>query len=86
MHVISAGHSRHLGPNLESDGVNFCVWCPGAKSIELLLFKTPEDCDPEVILLESDIFRSSYYWHVKVLDLKAGQIYAWRIREARDAA
>ncbi len=84
MHVISAGHSRHLGPNCESDGVNFCLWCPGAKSIELLLFKTPEDCDPEVILLESDIFRSSYYWHVKVLDLKAGQIYAWRIREAKD--
>jgi isoamylase len=80
-HVISAGHCRHLGATIEEDGVNFAVWCPDAKVMELLLFKAPEDGDPEVVTLESDIFRSSYYWHVKVLGVRAGQIYAWRVRE-----
>lgn len=83
MHVISAGHTRHLGPTIERDGVNFCIWSPDAESVELLLFKNDHDDDPEIILLESDIFRSNYYWHVKVLDLKAGQIFAWRIHQSR---
>ncbi len=86
MHVISAGHSRHLGPNIESDGVNFCIWSPGAKSVELLLFKHSADDEPEVIVLESNIFRSNYYWHVKVLGIEAGQIYAWRVRESQASA
>jgi glycogen operon protein len=80
-HVISAGHCRHLGATLEEDGVNFAIWCPRARSIELLLFAYPEDPDPEIITVESELFRSSYYWHVKVLAVKAGQIYAWRVRE-----
>ena len=37
-YVISAGHCRHLGATIEKDGVNFAVWCPDAKKIELLLF------------------------------------------------
>lgn len=79
MHVLSAGHSRHLGSTIEKDGVNFCVWAPDAKSIELLLFRSPEDEDPERVLLESEIFRSGYYWHVKIMGVGAGQIYAWRV-------
>lgn len=80
-HVISAGHCRHMGATIENDGVNFAVWCPDARVMELLLFSAPDDGNPEVITLESDLFRSSYYWHVKVLDARAGQIYAWRVRE-----
>ena len=82
MHVISAGHSRHLGPSIEQDGVNFCIWCPDADSVELLLFKCDDDDDPEIFILESDIFRSNYYWHVKVLGIGEGQIFAWRIRQS----
>ena len=80
-HVISAGHCRHLGATIEHDGVNFAVWCPDARVMELLLFGSAEDGDPEIITLESDLFRSSYYWHVKVLGVRAGQIYAWRVRQ-----
>ena len=70
-----------MGATIEADGVNFAVWCPDARVMELLLFSAPDDGNPEVITLESDLFRSSYYWHVKVLDVRAGQIYAWRVRE-----
>ncbi len=81
-HVISTGHCRQLGATVEKDGVNFAVWCPKAIVIELLLFKTVDDDDPEVISLKSGIFKSIYYWHVKVRHIGNGQIYAWRIRRA----
>ena len=80
--IIKAGHCRALGPTLEEDGVNFAVWCPAASAMDLLLFKYPEDPNPAVITLASPIFRSVYYWHVKVLGIKSEQIYAWRVREA----
>lgn len=82
-YVISAGHCRHLGATIEKDGVNFAVWCPDAKKIELLLFKYPEDDNPDIITLSSLIYRSTYYWHVKVRGIGAGQLYAWRIRSTR---
>ena len=81
-YVISAGHCRHLGATIESDGVNFAVWCPDAKVIELLLFSHAEDDNPDIITLSSLIYKSTYYWHVKVRGIKANQLYAWRVRSA----
>lgn len=81
-YVISVGHCRKLGATIEEGGVNFAVWCPAAGSIELLLFDDIDDTDPDVIELSSPIFRSTYYWHVFVHRIGAGQIYAFRIRSA----
>lgn len=81
-YVISSGHCRVLGSTIEKDGVNFAVWCPAASSIELLLFKHLEDDDPDIVTLDAAIFKSVYYWHVHVKGLKAGQIYAWRVKSA----
>ncbi len=81
-YVISAGHCRSLGATIDDNGVNFAVWCPPAASLELLLFKSPEDDNPDIIVLSSAIFKSVYYWHVHVKGIKAGQIYAWRVRDA----
>lgn len=81
-YVISAGHCKQLGATLEANGVNFAIWCPAAETLELLLFKDIDDTDPDIILLSSPIYRSTYYWHVFVEGLKAGQIYAFRIMSA----
>ena len=81
-YIISAGHCRSLGATIEKDGVNFAIWCPEASCMELLLFKSPEDTSPDVISLSSNIFKSDYYWHVKVMNIPEGQIYAWRIKSA----
>ncbi|MBQ9275846.1 MAG: glycogen debranching protein GlgX [Succinivibrio sp.] len=78
-HVISQGHCRTLGATVEEDGVNFAIWCPEAKELELLLFKSVDDDEPEIIPINSSIFNSEYYWHVKVFKVKPGQIYAWRV-------
>lgn len=81
-YVISQGHCHKLGATIEEDGVNFAVFCPAASVIELLLFKDVDDDNPDVISLSSPIYRSVYYWHVFVKGLGAGQVYAWRVREA----
>lgn len=81
-YVISVGHCRELGATIEKDGVNFALWCPDAAEIELLLFKDKDDDSPEIVNLSSNVFKSTYFWHVKVLGLKAGQIYAWRVKKA----
>ncbi|WP_406031227.1 glycogen debranching protein, partial [Succinivibrio sp.] len=81
-YVISVGHCRELGATIENDGVNFALWCPDAAEIELLLFKDKDDDSPEIVNLSSNVFKSTYFWHVKVLGLKAGQIYAWRVKNA----
>ena len=81
-YIISQGHCQKLGATIEDGGVNFAVYCPAASVIELLLFKDVDDPDPTVISLSSPLYRSVYYWHVFVRGIKAGQIYAWRVREA----
>lgn len=58
------------------------MYCPAASVIELLLFKDVDDSNPTVISLSSEIYRSVYYWHVFVSGVKAGQVYAWRVRDA----
>ena len=78
-YIISVGTCHTLGATIEKDGVNFALWCPEAAAIELLLFKDVNDDSPYVISLESKIFKSTYYWHVKVIGIGAGQIYAYRI-------
>lgn len=81
-YVVSQGHCSKLGATIEKGGVNFAVYCPAASVIELLLFKDVDDAQPTVIQLSSPIFRSVYYWHVFVKGVGAGQVYAWRVREA----
>lgn len=81
-YLISVGHCRKLGATVEKDGVNFALWCPAAASIDLLLFKDVDDENPDVITLSSQIYRSTYYWHVFVHGLKANQIYAYRVNKA----
>lgn len=81
-YIISQGHCHKLGATIEDDGVNFAVYSPAASIIELLLFKDIDDANPTVITLSSPLYRSVYYWHVFVRGVKAGQIYAWRVREA----
>lgn len=78
-YIISVGHCRHLGANIENNGVNFSVWAPDAAEIDLLLFENVNDDSPYVIHLYSSVFKSSYFWHVFVHNIGAGQIYAYRI-------
>ena len=78
---LSAGHCRQLGATPEGHGTNFAIWGRLAKSMELLLFHSEKDEQPDIITLSEEQYRSGYYWHVHVAGVTAGQLYAWRVKE-----
>ena len=45
---VSAGHCRKLGATIEKGGVNFAIWCEKASVMELLLFKSVDDDNPDI--------------------------------------
>lgn len=80
--IISRGNCQQLGATIEKDGVNFAFWSPKAAEVDLLLFDDVNDDSPYIVHLSSNVFKSTYYWHVFVHGIKAGQIYAYRITKA----
>ena len=74
------GESFPLGATVYPDGVNFCLYSQNAEAIELLLFDTSNASQPaQTIKLDPLINKTYHYWHVFVLGIKAGQIYAYRV-------
>jgi isoamylase len=74
---ISNGTFYPLGAALSSEGVNFALYSQNASEVFLLLFDKP-DADPtDIIKLEN---RTKYIWHTFVNGLKAGQIYAYKVK------
>ena len=79
-HTISSGFPYPLGASLHEHGVNFSVFSKYATAVELLLFDHADDAQPaRVIQLDPVHNRTFYYWHVFVPDLKAAQLYAYRV-------
>ena len=74
---ISAGRFYPLGATLTSDGVNFALYSRNASDVFLLLFDTPEGDPTDIIRLNT---RTRYVWHVFVPGLRAGQLYAYKVR------
>src|SRR5215471_5354364 len=76
----SVGQAAPLGATVVANGVNFSLYSRDASKIELLLFDRQEDRQPaRVITLDAASNRTYHYWHVLVPQLRAGQIYAYRV-------
>ncbi|WP_202107772.1 glycogen debranching protein GlgX [Succinivibrio dextrinosolvens] len=82
--IISRGNCHKLGATIEKNGVNFAFWSPYAQEVDLLLFDNVNDDSPYIVHLSSRVFKSTYYWHVFVHGIGAGQIYAFRVTKAVD--
>ena len=81
------GRSFPLGATLSAEGANFSVYSKHATGIELLLFDSVDDDRAKrVISIDPATNRTYHYWHVFVSGVKAGQIYAYRVRGAFDPA
>ena len=81
------GRSFPLGATLSAEGANFSVYSKHATGIELLLFDSVDDDRAKrVISIDPATNRTYHYWHVFVPGVKAGQIYAYRVRGAFDPA
>ena len=81
------GRSFPLGATLSAEGANFSVYSKHATGIDLLLFDSVDDDRAKrVISIDPATNRTYHYWHVFVPGVKAGQIYAYRVRGAFDPA
>lgn len=74
---ILNGRFYPLGAALEKDGVNFAIYSHCAKEVYLLLFDMPDKPPSDIIKL--DICHRNI-WHVFVQGIKAGQLYAYKIK------
>ncbi|QDT06550.1 Glycogen debranching enzyme [Rubripirellula lacrimiformis] len=73
------GKTYPLGATITPVGVNFSVHSKSCSSMELLLFDDVSDAKPQrVIRLDPKLHNTFHYWHVEVVGLDAGQIYAFR--------
>lgn len=77
--MTQAGKPWPLGATLMDDGVNFSVFSPQATQIELLLFDHIDDRLPTVHLLNPEVNKSYYYWHIFIPGIKKNQLYGYRV-------
>lgn len=74
---LSSGKFYPLGAQINSDGVNFAIYSKYAKEVYLLLFDRPDSEPTDIIQLQCC---TRNIWHVFVHNLKAGQLYAYKIK------
>jgi len=82
----NVGQTSPLGSTVVANGVNFSLYSRDASKIELLLFDHQEDQRPaRVISFDAATNRTYHYWHAFVPQLRAGQIYGYRVHGRFDA-
>jgi glycogen operon protein len=74
---ILPGRYNPLGATLSERGVNFAIYSQHASEVFLLLFERPDSEPTDIIRLEN---RTKYIWHAFVQGLKAGQLYAYKVK------
>lgn len=76
----SVGNPCPLGTSCRDGGVNFSIFSTEADSVQLLLFKTPNDTQPfQTIDLNKEDHCSFGFWHIFIEDLPVGTNYAYRV-------
>ncbi len=77
LHAVSpleSGRPFPLGATLDDSGCNFAVYSPGATAVTLCLFDEQERETRQVSMAS----RTGHTWHVRVPDVRAGQLYGLR--------
>jgi glycogen operon protein len=85
--VRGKGYSFPLGATVSPGGTNFSVFAKHSTAAQLLLFDDVDDPAPSrVIDLDPYVHRTYHYWHVFLPDVRAHQIYGYRIAGPFDPA
>ena len=71
--------SSPLGAFCVPGGVNFSLYSRHATGVEILLFDHVDDAHPARAISIDPADRTNHYWHTHVPNVKAGQIYAYRV-------
>ena len=79
------GRNFSLGATIDDSGANFSLFSRSASGLELLLFDSEDDIQPErAISFDPVTDRTYYYWHKFVPDVEPGQIYGYRAKGPSD--
>jgi glycogen operon protein len=79
------GSSFPLGATPTANGVNFGLYCKNGTAVQLLLFDAADSAAPSTVInLDPNRNRTASYWHIFLPELKAGQLYAYRIHGPAD--
>jgi isoamylase len=74
---LSPGRFYPRGATLQDDGVNFALFSRNATEVYLLLFDSPDAPPSDIIRVQN---RTRLVWHTFVHGVKAGQLYAYKVR------
>ena len=74
--TVLPGRPYPQGATWDGSGTNFAIYSEAAESVELCLFSSPGDTDPEVIELREKI---AFVWHGYLAAIGPGQLYGYRI-------
>jgi isoamylase len=74
--AILLGKPYPQGATWDGSGVNFALYSEHATAVELCLFSSRDDKNPEVIKLPE---QTSFVWHCYLPGVQAGQLYGYRV-------
>ncbi len=79
--TVLPGRPYPLGATWDGSGVNFAIYSEIAEKVELCLFASQDDREPERLLLTE---RMAFVWHGYLPALPPGQLYGYRIHGPYD--
>jgi glycogen operon protein len=75
--TLEPGKFYPCGATLTEEGINFALFSQTASEVFLLLFDEPDRPPTDIIRMQD---QTRYIWHTFVRGLKAGQLYAYKVR------
>lgn len=79
-YALRPGSRFPSGASAAADGVNFSIFSRHASRVELLLYAAADSAAPfQTIVLDPEVNRSFFFWHVFVVGLPTGTHYTWRM-------
>ena len=74
--IVLPGKPYPQGATWDGSGVNFALYSEAATAVELCLFSSKEDRNPEVVKLAE---QTAFVWHGYIPGIQAGQLYGYRV-------
>ncbi|HXT86009.1 MAG TPA: glycogen debranching protein GlgX [Verrucomicrobiae bacterium] len=74
--TVLPGKPYPQGATWDGSGVNFALYSEAATAVELCLFSSKDDRNPEVVKLPE---QTAFVWHGYIPGIQAGQLYGYRV-------
>ena len=80
--ITTIGNRSPSGASWSPEITNFSIFSREATAVELLLYQTEDSDEPmQVMVLDLEVQRTFFSWHIAVENLPVGTCYTWRIQK-----